>query len=81
MATGFIAVFAAIFYKINSSDSDAGNAIIPESIAVGPDVIVEDIELVEGRLLMLIREGEAAALLHIDPSTGEQLGRTNLTSR
>ncbi|WP_153771947.1 hypothetical protein [Labrenzia sp. CE80] len=81
MFAGFIAVFAAIFYKINYSDGSAPKGTIASSIAISPKAVVEDIELVDGRLVVLIREGDATALLHFDTATGSLLGRTNLVSR
>lgn len=80
MFAGFIAVFAAIFYKINSSDGGASGGI-PSTISVGPDAVVEDMELIGGRLVLLVKENGKSALLHFDPSTGVQLGRTDLVSR
>ncbi|WP_417667610.1 hypothetical protein [Roseibium sp.] len=81
MFAGFIAVFAAIFYKINSSDSGMDPDSIPASIVIGPNAVIEDIELAGGRLLVLVREGDAMALLHIDPVSGQQIGRSKFVAR
>ncbi len=80
MLAGFVAVFAAIFYKINSSDGSGGDTI-PSTIAIGPDAVVQSVNLIDGRLIVLVREGTATALLHFDPSSGRQLGRTDFVAR
>ncbi len=81
MFAGFVAVFAAIFYKINSSDSGLDADAIPSTIVIGPNAVVEDMELAGGRLIVLVREGESRALLHIDPASGRQIGRSDFVAR
>ncbi|MEJ8473022.1 hypothetical protein [Roseibium algae] len=81
MFAGFIAVFAAIFYKINYSGERIAGDAIPASIAIGPDAVVQDMELVNGRLVVLVREGTKTAMLHFDPSSGALLGRTDFVAR
>ncbi len=81
MFMGFIAVFAAIFYKINSSDDGVDPSMIPSTISVGPDSDILDMELAGGRLVVLVREGDGTAMLHFDPATGKLLGRTDFVAR
>lgn len=80
MLMGFVAVFAAIFYKINSSDGTLGEKTLPETIVLGADADVLDVELSDGRLLVLTQEKTAKVLLYIDPATGAVIGRTRLLS-
>jgi len=80
MVAGFVAVFAAILYKVNSASTPASGAIAA-TIALPSQAHVEDIELSGGRLIVLIREGEAAAILHYDATSGALIGRTDLVSR
>jgi hypothetical protein len=81
MIAGFIAVFAAILYKINSGGPAAGDAPFAATVAVGGDAEVMQATLAEGLLLVLVREGSKTALLRFDPVTGKQLGRTDFVSR
>lgn len=81
MFAGFIAVFAAILYKINSYEPDPGAAAFAETIVVGPDAEVLQASVSDGMMLVLVKEGEATLLLRFDPATGEQLGRTEFIAR
>ena len=81
MIAGFIAVFAAILYKINSYKADPENAAFASSIAVGAEAEVLQASMTDGLLLVLVREGSRTALLRFDPETGKQLGRTDFVAR
>ncbi len=81
MVAGFIAVFAAIIYKINTYKSDPANAEFAATVAVGPEADVLQATLADDLLLVLVREGSKTALLRFDPVTGKQLGRTDFVSR
>ncbi|MCK7613198.1 hypothetical protein [Roseibium sediminicola] len=81
MIAGFIAVFAAILYKINSNKSDLSDAPFAATIAVGADADILQVSTGEGMLLVLVREGSKTALLRLDPVTGKELGRTDFVAR
>ncbi|MEP3049171.1 MAG: hypothetical protein ABJL55_20195 [Roseibium sp.] len=81
MFAGLIAVFAAIFYKINTNKSGPANVAIAATVAVGPDAEVLQATLAEGMMLVLVREGSSTSLLRFDPTTGNPLGRTDFVAR
>lgn len=84
MVAGFIAVFSVILYKVMGPGSQSAAQKAGEfaaTIAVGPDAKVRDVELSDGRLIVLVEEGAASALLQIDPVTGRVLSRTDFVSR
>ncbi|WP_346892092.1 hypothetical protein [uncultured Roseibium sp.] len=81
MLAGFIAVFAAIFYKINSSSKQVDAASIARTIAIGANATVESVDWVDGRMMVVIRENGTTALLQVDPSTGRVLGRTDFVAQ
>jgi len=81
MFAGFIAVFAAILYKINTYEADPSEAAFAGRLAVGPDADVLQVTLAEGMLLVLVSEGSGKALLRFDPQTGKELGRTDFSAR
>lgn len=81
MLAGFIAVFAAIIYKINSSDSAGSVDALAATIAIEPDAAVQSMQWVDGWLLVLVKENDGTALLQIDPQTGRVLGRTEFLAR
>lgn len=81
MIAGFIAVFAAIVYKINTNSADPAEAPFAATIAVGADAQIMQTSLAQGMLLVLVREGSKTALLRFDPVTGKQLGRTDFVAR
>ncbi len=76
MLAGFIAVFAAIFYKINSSGSGASSAVLPATIAIGEGRAIENVTWVDGNLFVLAKENDSKVLLQIDPDSGRILGQT-----
>ncbi|QDG75760.1 hypothetical protein [Labrenzia sp. PHM005] len=81
MFAGFIAVFAAILYKINSYEADPYGIAFTESVNVGPDAEVLQVTLADGMMLVLVREGTTTALLRFDPANGKLLGRTAFIGR
>lgn len=81
MLAGFIAVFAAILYKINTYEADPSEAAFAATVAVGPEAEVLQATLSEGLLLVLVREGSGTALLRFDPKTGVRIGRTDFVAR
>lgn len=81
MFAGFIAVFAAILYKINSYEADPASAAFAESVNVGPDAEVLQAAVIDGTLQVLVREGTTTALLRFDPADGKLLGRTVFLGR
>ncbi|MEP3667131.1 MAG: hypothetical protein ABJN42_10405 [Roseibium sp.] len=81
MIAGFIAVFAAIVYKINTNSADPSVTPFAATISVGADAQIVQTSLEDGMLLVLVREGSKTALLRFDPVTGRQLGRTDFVAR
>ncbi|OJJ10180.1 hypothetical protein BKI51_16440 [Alphaproteobacteria bacterium AO1-B] len=81
MFAGFIAVFAAILYKINTYEADPSEAAIVETLNVGADAEVLQATMSEGIMLVLVREGTTTALLRFDPQDGKLLGRTVFVGR
>ncbi|AXS41772.1 hypothetical protein [Breoghania sp. L-A4] len=84
MVGGLIAVFSVILYKVigpGAKPAAISAEAIAATIAVGPDAKVRDIEFENGRMIVLIEEGTATALLQIDPATGRVLSRTDFVSR
>lgn len=81
MVAGLIAVFAAIFYKINSSGPDASTTALPATIAIGEGRTVEQVDWVDGSLFVLASENGSKVLLQIDPGSGRILGRTLFVSQ
>ena len=81
MIAGFVAVFAAILYKINSNETDLSDAPFAATIAVGAEADILQVSTGEGMLLVLVREGSKTALLRFDAVTGKQLGRTDFIAR
>ncbi|PVB61866.1 hypothetical protein [Labrenzia sp. 011] len=81
MVAGFVAVFAAIVYKINTYEADPSETAFAATLSVGPEADVLQATLSEGMLLVLVREGSGTALLRFDPKSGKQLGRTDFVAR
>ncbi|POF28451.1 hypothetical protein [Roseibium marinum] len=81
MVAGFVAVFAAIVYKINTYEADPSGAAFAATLSIGPEAEVLQATLSEGMLLVLVREEGKNALLRFDPATGKQLGRTEFVAR
>lgn len=81
MFAGFIAVIAAIFYKINSSEPEVTSKTMAQTISIGPNAKVEDVDWVDGLMMVLVRENGVTALLQIDPATGRVLARSEFVAR
>ncbi|WP_417694406.1 hypothetical protein [Roseibium sp.] len=81
MFAGFIAVFAAIFYKINSSDNSPSADTIASTISLGGSVEVQQVSLEDGRLVLLVEEAGVQSIVYADPSSGSILGRTRFLNR
>lgn len=81
MVLGFIAVFAAIAYRLTNSPSRPDLEDFVATIALQPGEEVADIEVVDGRIVLLVKRQTAAALLYLDPATGRQLARTDFVER
>lgn len=81
MVAGLIAVFAAIIYKINSGESSVAAENFAATIALGANAEVLDVEVINGRFVVLVRENGATALLQLDPATGREIGRTDFIAR
>lgn len=81
MVLGFVAVFAAIAYKLTSGRTVSDLDQIAATIAIDADAKVVDMEIAGGRIVVLVKKGESSALLYLDPVTGRQLGRTDFVAR
>ncbi len=81
MIAGFVAVFAAILYKINSNKPDPSELPFAATVAVGSEAEVLQATIAEGMLMVLVREGSGTALLRFDQVTGKQVGRTDFVAR
>ncbi|MBO6757842.1 MAG: hypothetical protein JJ902_16020 [Roseibium sp.] len=80
MFAGLFAVFAAIFYKINTSDAPEAGDIVA-TIALEPGSVVESVTVSDDTLIMLVRQGEASSLVYADRRTGQILGTTAFVAR
>lgn len=81
MFAGFIAVFAAIFYKINAADDSASRDAIASTISLGGAGQVLQVSLSEGRLVLLVEDEGSRMIVYADPSSGEVLGKTRFINR
>ncbi len=81
MFAGFVAVFAAIFYKINSNSEDAADVAFAKSVTISRDADILQVSESDGILLVLVREGETRSVLRFDSVTGNSLGRTEFSAR
>ncbi|SDR33052.1 hypothetical protein [Pseudovibrio sp. Tun.PSC04-5.I4] len=81
MVLGLLAVFAAIFYKINANNSNVTADNVAATIAIGPQAQVMSVTQMDGKLVMLIKEGTTQALVYIDPVTGRKIARTDFVAR
>lgn len=81
MVLGFIAVFAAIIYRVTSGDAQANLDEIAATVGIEANAQVVDIEIADGRIIVLLREENGASLVYIDPATGREIGRTEFVSR
>ncbi len=79
MVAGLIAVFAAILYKVTSREGSMSEAAA--TISIDPDAEVVDMELSDGRLILLIRRGAATSLIYIDPASGQEIARSDFVAR
>ncbi|MHC5656052.1 hypothetical protein [Stappia sp.] len=81
MGLGFVAVFAAILYKLNEGGARPDGAGIAATIVLDKDERVEGLAMQDGRMVLLVKRGEAARLVYLDPATGQVLGETTFVSR
>ncbi|WP_063301083.1 hypothetical protein [Pseudovibrio sp. WM33] len=81
MVLGLLAVFAAIFYKINAGNSNVSADSIAATIAIGPEAQIISVTQMDGNLVMLIKEGPTQALVYVDPVTGRKIARTDFVAR
>ncbi|KZM52087.1 hypothetical protein [Labrenzia sp. OB1] len=81
MVAGFVAVFAAIVYKINTYEADPSGAAFAETLSVAPGTEILQATLSDGMLLVLAREEGRNVLLRFDSVSGKQLGRTVFVAR
>ncbi|GAA0776577.1 hypothetical protein E1180_14650 [Roseibium denhamense] len=80
MFAGFIAVFAAILYKINTYEAPLDEIPFAAEIAVGANADVRQVTVTDGIMFVLVREGEQSVLLRFDAETGTALGRTEFVA-
>lgn len=81
MVLGLLAVFAAIFYKINANNSNVSADNIAATIAIGAEAKVISVTQMDGNLVVLVKEGASQALVYIDPVTGRKIARTDFVAR
>ncbi len=81
MVLGLLAVFAAIFYKINANNSNVSADNIAATIAIGAEAQVISVTQMDGNLVVLVKEGASQALVYIDPVTGRKIARTDFVAR
>jgi hypothetical protein len=81
MGLGFVAVFAAILYKLSEGGSAPDAASIAATILIDKDERVTSMTYVDGRMVLLLSDGDASRLLHVDPATGKVLGETTFVAR
>ncbi len=80
MGLGFLAVFAAIFYKL-SSGKNSSELQIAANVALPAGARVTSIDVYEGAIVLLTEESGVQALVYIDPVTGKTLAKTEFLSR
>ncbi len=66
MVLGLLAVFAAIFYKINANNSNVSADNVAATIAIGAEAQVISVTQMDGNLVVLVKEGASQALVYID---------------
>lgn len=81
MGLGFVAVFAAILYRLNEGGTAPDAASIAATILIDKDERVTSLAYAEGRLVLLVTRGETSRLLHVDPTTGRVIGETAFVAR
>ncbi|EFO31572.1 conserved hypothetical protein [Roseibium sp. TrichSKD4] len=80
MFLGFIAVFAAIMYKINASGGNEADRFA-ETIELAPGSEVQSATLSDGVLVLLVRKENATSIVYVDASTGATLGTSGFVGR
>ena len=80
MFLGFIAVFAAIMYKINASGGSVTDRFA-ETISLAPGSSVESATLSDGVLVLLVRKENATSVVYVDAQSGAVLGTTGFVGR
>ena len=81
MVLGFMAVLAAIIYKLSESGKRADGSDIAATVAIGKDGRVESMVLSGDRLILLVRDGTASKLLHLEAATGRLIGETTFVAQ
>lgn len=81
MLAGFVAVFAAIFYKINASEDSLPAGAIASTISLQGNTQVLQASLSDGRLVLLVEQDGERRLVYADPKSGEVLGTTRFVNR
>ncbi|WP_150493427.1 DUF6476 family protein [Roseibium aquae] len=80
MFLGFVAVFAAIIYKINEPSDDEG-VIFAETIVLPEPLDIRSVNLSDGVLTLVGGQGGATVLVFVDAQSGEVLGTSRVLSR
>ncbi|MBL6430895.1 MAG: hypothetical protein HPM95_05550 [Alphaproteobacteria bacterium] len=78
---GFVAVFAAIIYRLSDRASPPDASDIAATIAIGRDGRVETWRWPRAADPALVREGAANKLLYLDPMTGTVISEAAFVSR
>ncbi len=81
MGVGFLAVIAVIVYKVASGKSNDGFEHIAATVALEKNEKILDIEVMNGKLAVLVDQNGAQSLVYIDPVTGKKLGKTVFLAR
>ncbi|WP_186388415.1 MULTISPECIES: hypothetical protein [unclassified Stappia] len=81
MVLGFMAVLAAIIYKLSESGKRADGSDIAATVAIGKDGRVESMILSGDRLILLVRDGTTSKLLHLEATTGRLIGETTFVAQ
>lgn len=76
MVLGFMAVLAAIIYKLSEGGKTADASDIAATVAIGKDGRVEGMARSGDRLILLVRAGAQSKLLYLDAATGRVIGET-----
>lgn len=76
MVLGFLAVLAAIIYKLSEGGTRPDGSDIAATVAIGKDGRVEGMAQADDRLILLVRSGAQSKLLYLDAATGRVLGET-----
>lgn len=81
MVLGFVAIFAAILYKLTAGSGKGPDEEPAATIALPADAEVLSMTISEGRLILLVRQETRQSLFYFDPMTGRQLGRSDFVFR